>query len=167
MVFLVLLVLLLTGLVTAVALAGRGLGSLGRAGLRNSGGDVRLRALAALLGAGAVALYTWGLLHVIGAVMDAEDGGTNSAPILPCRTTDPWEQKAMAVDYDVDYVPLRFICETADGGGYTAGSVPGYVNPAVLVLALTAVVCAGAAALESERRAVYDPAAGPGADPAP
>jgi hypothetical protein len=58
----------------------------------------------------------------------------------------------------VDYLPLRFVCETGDGGRYATDAVPGHVNPSVFGFALAAAVCAGAAALESERRAGRAPA---------
>jgi hypothetical protein len=157
MVFLLLL-LIPAGLVVPFALAGYGFGTLGRVGLRRADRQVWLRSVAALLGAVAAALYTWGLLLVTGAVLDAEDGGTDSSPLRPCRTPGQWERALSVVDYTVDYVPLRFVCETKGGGTYSAESVPGYVNPAVLGFALAAAVCVGAAALESEGRAGRDQA---------
>ncbi|MFD3454190.1 hypothetical protein ACFWVC_18690 [Streptomyces sp. NPDC058691] len=153
------LLLVPAGLVSVLALAGYGLGTLGRSGVRGAGREVRLRCGAALLGACAVAMYTWGLLHVAGAVIEAEDGGTDSAPLRPCRSPGPWERALHVVDYRVEYVPLGFVCETKDGGSYTAASVPDYVNPAAAAFALGAVVCAGAAAVASERRAREVPAA--------
>ncbi|MFG2980690.1 hypothetical protein ACGFYQ_05445 [Streptomyces sp. NPDC048258] len=154
---LLLLLLVPAGLVAGLGLLGYGFVTLGRVGRRRTGDRVWHRGLAALLGAVAVAFYTWGLLHVAGAVVDAEDGGTDSSPLRPCRTPGQWERALTVVDYTVDYVPLRFVCETTGGGRYAAESVPGYVNPAVLGFALAAVVCAGAAALESERRAPVEP----------
>ena len=56
-------------------------------------------------------------------------------------------------DYTVEYVPLRFVCETNDGGSYATDAAPGFVNPAVAGFALAAVVCGCAAALATERRA--------------
>ncbi|MGW1490559.1 hypothetical protein [Streptomyces sp. NPDC002402] len=153
-----LLLFIPVGLVAAFAFVGYGFGSLGRAGHRRAGREVWLRSLAAILGAVAAALYTWGLLHVAGAVLDAEDGGADSSPLRPCRTPGQWERALRVVDYTVDYVPLRFVCETKGGGSYAAESVPGYVNPAVLSSVLAAAACAGAAALESKRRAGEDPA---------
>ncbi|WP_244187920.1 hypothetical protein [Streptomyces regalis] len=105
---------------------------------------------------GACALYAWGLLAVSGAVLEAEDGGTDSSPPRPCRTADWWErhqQGSEIVDYKVTYVPLGFVCETSDGGSYDSGDVPGYVNPAVLGLALTAAGGAIGAGYASELRA--------------
>ncbi|GAA2628215.1 MULTISPECIES: hypothetical protein [Streptomyces] len=133
----------------ALGLLGYGIATLGR--LRWH------RTLAVLLGACAVGLYAWGLLHVAGAVLAAEDGGAGSSPILPCRTPGQDERASHVVDYTVDYVPLRFVCEMTGGGSYAAESVPGYVNPAVLGFALAAAVCAGAGAAEARRRARTDP----------
>ncbi|MFE9636191.1 hypothetical protein [Streptomyces sp. NPDC006463] len=156
---LLLLLLIPAGLVAAFGFFGYGLVTLGRIGRRRTGPPVWQRGLAALLAGVAAAFYTWGLLHVAGAVVDAEDGGTDSSPLRPCRTPGQWERALTVVDYTVDYVPLRFVCETTGGGRYAAESVPGYVNPAVLGFALAAAVCAGAAAVGSERRAREDPAA--------
>ncbi|PJE97563.1 hypothetical protein CUT44_12570 [Streptomyces carminius] len=99
-----------------------------------------MRAAALLAGVGAVTLYVWGLLHLAGAVAEAEDGGTDSSPLRPCHTADA--QAASHVDgYRVSYVPLRFECGLTGGGAYDAPVVPGYVNPAVALLGLTAVAC--------------------------
>lgn len=109
--------------------------------------------LAAAASAAAFVLYLWGLLHVLGAILDAEDGGTDSSPLRPCRTAN-WQhdEKVLSVmDYSVDFVPLGFVCETKGGGSYVADTVPGYVNPAVGALALAAVGCGGAALHMAER----------------
>ena len=106
-----------------------------------------LRKLATVAGLAAFALYLWGLLCVLGALVQAEDGGADSSPALPCRTTngqvdgpeDP--RAAQVVDYSVDFVPLRFVCEMTGGGSYVTETVPGYVNPAVYGLALAALGC--------------------------
>lgn len=107
-----------------------------------------LRGLALCSGALALALYCWGLLNVLGTVLDAEDGGTDSSPVRPCRT-----EGVEAVDYTVDYVPLRFVCETRGGGSYVADSVPGYVNPGAFGFALAGAVLAVGAGYEAELRA--------------
>ncbi|MET7488102.1 hypothetical protein [Streptomyces sp. NPDC005538] len=111
-----------------------------------------LRKLAGAAGLAAFALYLWGLLHLVGALLEAEDGGTDSAPLRPCRTAGrQYDKKVLSVtDYSVDYVPLRFVCETADGGSYVADTVPGYVNPAVGGLALAALGCWVAALVVAE-----------------
>ncbi|MEV6546591.1 hypothetical protein [Streptomyces sp. NPDC051665] len=102
-----------------------------------------LRKLAIVAGLAAFALYLWGLLHVVGALLEAEDGGTDSSPLRPCRTNGwQYDKKVLSVtDYSVDFVPLRFVCETADGGSYVADTVPGYLNPAVYGLTLAALGC--------------------------
>lgn len=117
-----------------------------------------LRGLALLSGALAVALYCWGLLHVFGAVLEAEDGGADSAPARPCRTTPT--KGVEAVDYTIEYVPLRFVCETRGGGSYVSDRVPGYVNPGALGFALAGVALAVGAGYEAElaaRRAAATP----------
>ncbi len=63
------------------------------------------------------------------------------------------ELAGRVVDYSVSYLPLRFSCETADGGAYDSADIPGYVNPGVAALALTAAASAVAAGYASERRA--------------
>jgi hypothetical protein len=155
-----LLPVLLVGLVCAVGLAGYGFGTLGRFGFRRAGRDVRLRCLAALLAAGAVAVYTWGLVVVGLTALDASDGGADSAPVRPCRSGVPRERALHVVDYTVDYVPLRFVCETDEGADYAADAVPGYVNPAALALAATATVALAATTATARSRR------GPGERPA-
>ncbi|MFC5201444.1 hypothetical protein [Streptomyces kaempferi] len=149
-----LLLLLPGGLVACVALTGYGFGRLGRPGAERADGGGRLRGSAALVGAAAVAVYVWGLLHVAGAVLAAEDGGTDSAPIRPCRTPgwQEWARDPGITGYTVSYLPVRFVCETGDGGRYATGHVPRYVNPAFFCLAVAAVALAGTAALDTERR---------------
>jgi len=106
-----------------------------------------LRKLATVAGLAAFALYLWGLLHVLGALVQAEDGGADSSPILPCRTTNGQEdgpedpRAAQVVDYSVNFVPLRFVCETTGGGSYVTDTVPGYVNPALFGLVSASLGC--------------------------
>jgi hypothetical protein len=139
MLFLVLLVASLAGAVTATVLTVRGLVAVFRRNGRSGPG--RLRAAALLAGAGAVAMYTWGMLHVGYAVMEAEDGGTGSFPIEPCR--DAGTQLASRVDgYGVSFLPIHFECHLNSGGTYVTSSVPGYVNPAMAVLGLITAACA-------------------------
>jgi len=150
----VLLLLLLIPAVPVLAagLIGYGLGSLGRAGVRRADRLTWLRSTAALLGAAAAAVYTWGLLALAGATLDAEDHGVDSSPPRPCRTPGLFERAVHVVDYTVRYAPLRFVCRTSDGGSYVADAVPGYVNPAVLGLGAGAVACAGAGVVDGGRR---------------
>ncbi|MFC9058408.1 hypothetical protein ACFTXB_10155 [Streptomyces sp. NPDC057074] len=110
------------------------------------------RVLAGCAAAGAVLLYAWGALCVILAVVEAEDGGTGSAPLRPCRTEAHPELSERIVDYSVSWLPLGFRCETADGDGYSSDDVPRYVNPGTAVLALTAAASAVAAGYATELR---------------
>ncbi|GAA3959980.1 hypothetical protein GCM10022384_10860 [Streptomyces marokkonensis] len=160
---LVLLLLVLVAVVTAVVLGRHG-GTYPRgvpdAAPASSGAapvparaGAGLRVLAGCAGTGAAVLYAWGALCVAGAVVEAEDGGTGSAPLRPCRTSEHPELSGRIVDYSVSYLPLRFHCETADGDGYASDDVPGYVNPGIAVLALTAAASAVAAGYATEFRA--------------
>ncbi|MCM1942371.1 hypothetical protein NC239_29635 [Streptomyces sp. G3] len=151
--------LVLVAVVTAVVLR-RGAGAYPRARLppaalapapRKPGAPFRV--VAAVAGWAAGLLYVWGLVCVGFAAMEAEDGGTDSAPPRPCRTGVSPELSGRVVDHSVSYLPLRFRCETADGGAYDSADVPGYVNPGVAVLALTAVAGAVAAGWATESRA--------------
>ncbi|MFJ9658633.1 hypothetical protein ACIRPR_11830 [Streptomyces griseoflavus] len=148
-------------------LVGYGAGAVadGLSGLKER--HAALRGLAALSAAGAAALYAWGLLAVLGAVVTAEDGGTDSSPPRSCRTAG-WEERAAAgveiTDYRVGFVPLGFVCETSDGGSYDNGDVPGYVNPGLAGFALAAVASAVSAGWISERRARAAAGGGEAAD---
>jgi hypothetical protein len=150
MVFLLAL-LIPVGLVISLAAVGYGCSTLGRAGVRRTGRNAWLRCLAAFLGAGAAAVYTWGLVVVGFAVLDAEDGGTDSSPLRPCRVPGDPERAWNVDDYTVGYVPLRFVCVNEDGSSYIPGAVPGYVNPAAWGFGLAAAVCAVAATRGSQR----------------
>ena len=105
----------------------------------------RLRAVALTVGAGAVAVYAWGLFCLGVAVLDAEDGGTDSSPVRPCREAGA-EAAANVAGYGVGLVPLGFECRLVGGGSYTTTSVPAYVNPGTAVLGLTGAVCSGLSA---------------------
>ncbi|QIJ66560.1 hypothetical protein G7Z13_13530 [Streptomyces sp. JB150] len=111
-----------------------------------------LRGAAAVAASVAFAVYGWGLLGLAGALMDAEDGGTGSAPVRPCQASG-WEQGAGVVGYDVTWVPLAFVCETSDGGSHGSGDVPAYVNPLVFVFGVAAAGGALSAAYVGEARA--------------
>jgi hypothetical protein len=117
---------------------------------------VLLRSAAALAGALAAAMYALGLLGVLGAVMVAQDGGTDSAPPQSCRTPGWWERHQQGieiVDHSVRFVPLGFVCETSDGGSYDNGDVPGFVNPGVAGFALVGAGAAIASGYVTELRA--------------
>ncbi|WP_328923316.1 hypothetical protein OG429_00695 [Streptomyces sp. NBC_00190] len=151
-----LLLLVPAGLIFPFVFAGRAVGALARAGgPRLADSHVWLRTAGFAQAAIALGVYAWGLLHVTGAVMSAEDGGTNSIPIPPCRTPG-WEQRAEGITgYRVEYIPLRFVCETDDIGDYTV-SVPGYVNPVFFFLGLGAAVCFTVTALDSDGSRTQD-----------
>ncbi|RSM70119.1 hypothetical protein DMB66_09755 [Actinoplanes sp. ATCC 53533] len=100
---------------------------------------------------GTVSLYVWGMLHVLGAVSQAEDGGTASAPLGPCREAGD-QIASQVVGYDVGYGWLRFDCQLSDGGAYTTSTVPGYVNPATALLGVIAFVLAAVPAARTNRR---------------
>ncbi|MFF0366960.1 MULTISPECIES: hypothetical protein [unclassified Micromonospora] len=138
MLFLVLLLAALGGAVTTVVLTVRGLVAVFRRGGRSR--PARLRAAALLVGAAAVAMYAWGLLHVGVAVMQAEDGGAGSFPIQPCREAGT-QLASQVTGYGVSYLPLRFECHLDGGDTYVTSSVPGYVNPAAVALGLATAVC--------------------------
>ncbi|QDY80703.1 hypothetical protein FQU76_02325 [Streptomyces qinzhouensis] len=111
-----------------------------------------MRALAAFCGAAAAVVYAWGGLLLAGAVVEAEDGGTNSSPLLPCRdVTGREEELQRVVDYSVGFVPLRFDCELTGGGSYDSGAVPGAVSANAAGLALSGVVLAVSARYGAER----------------
>jgi hypothetical protein len=151
-VFLVLLLVVLVAVVSAVALAGHGGSVLAARRTRAPGAATPLHALAAFAGAAALTAYVWGLLHVTGAVMES-NGGAGSAPAPPCRMPGYEDRALHVVDQSVSFLPLGFVCEMSDGDGYTTDDVPGYVNPAVAVLALTGAGSAIAAGYATERRA--------------
>ncbi|MFK0259423.1 hypothetical protein [Streptomyces sp. NPDC090445] len=145
-----LLLLVPAGLILPFVFAGRAVGALALAGgPRRADSGAWLRTAGFVQAAVAVGVYAWGLLCVTGAVVSAEDGGTNSIPILPCRTPG-WEYRAEGISgYRVEYVPLRFVCEADDVGDYTT-SVPDYVNPVFFFLGLGAAACLTVAALDSD-----------------
>ncbi|WP_406072570.1 hypothetical protein [Micromonospora sp. NBC_01638] len=83
-------------------------------------------------------------------MLQAEDGGTGSSPIEPCREAGP--QRASQVDgYDVSYLPIRFECRLSSGGTFVTSSVPGYVNPTTAVLGLITATCGILATTTAQR----------------
>lgn len=145
----------LTGFAAVIGLAVHGFVTSFKQGIARSSMKGLLRGYAFLSGAGTLALFMWGILHVGSAVLDAEDGGAGSSPIRPCRHEGRPEIAMHVVDYRVDYLPIRFTCLREDGSGYAADAVPGYVNPGVLGLAVvTTALAAGAAFLPGGRKSV-------------
>ncbi|MBO2450848.1 hypothetical protein J4573_27370 [Actinomadura barringtoniae] len=97
-------------------------------------------------------LYAWGLGCLSLPVMDADSGGTDSAPPQPCR--EAGMDKAMHVrDYAVGLLPLRFECKLDGGGSYTVSSaVPGYANRGAAVFTLVGLTAAiGSAAVRGRK----------------
>ncbi|MBT2383120.1 hypothetical protein [Streptomyces sp. ISL-11] len=138
-----LLAIILFGLVIAATLAVYGFATMARHGMRRSGMPVTLRYLASLAGAAAVAVYTWGAVHL----MLLDETGRDQACKEAVGTAH-----AMHIDgYRPTYIPLRLGCHVTGDGTYAAG-VPEYIIPTVLVLAFIALVLAIFAAFESERR---------------
>ncbi|MET7987634.1 MULTISPECIES: hypothetical protein [unclassified Streptomyces] len=142
----VILPIILIGLIVAVTLAVYGASSLARRGIRRASLGVRLRAGAALAGAAAALMYAWGAVHLV-----RDETMTTQA----CRDAVPAAQAAHVSGVDVSLVPLHLNCHVTGDGSYAA-AVPQYVNPAVLGLALIALVLGVFAALESERRSRTD-----------
>lgn len=99
----------------------------------------RLQAVALFAAAAAIGMYAWGLGFVGSAVLEAEDGGTDSSPLRPCRGEADAETVARVTGYQVGFMPLRFECQLEGGGSYTTSSVPTYVNPATVALTLLAI----------------------------
>ena len=110
-----------------------------------------LRAGAILALGVAVGVYTWGMGHVLLAVMNAEDGGTDSLPLLPCRGEAAPETVSKVVDYRVGWVPLRFQCLLSDGRSYTTSAVPWYVNPVAWTFGVAGVAGLVAPAVSARR----------------
>ncbi|WP_006350703.1 hypothetical protein [Streptomyces sp. SID5473] len=150
--FLLLLLPVCAGL--AFGLTGYGIGALARSRRSSRRTGSLLGALAAFCGAASAVVYAWGGLLLAGAVVEAEDGGTSSSPLLPCRdVTGREEQLQQVVGYSVGFVPLRFDCELTDGGSYDSGAVPGAVSAHAATLALSGAALAVAARYAAEREA--------------
>ena len=112
-----------------------------------------LKAGALLAFGAAIGMYTWGLAYVGTAVLEAEDGGTESSPLIPCRGEADHAIVERVIDYKVGWVPLRFECHLLGGGSYVTSSVPGYVNPVVALLGVAGVACIVSSAVIAERAA--------------
>lgn len=97
------------------------------------------RALGLLAGGLALGTYAWGLVHVAGGWLEAEDGGTDSSPLRPCRDHLEEERALQVVGYDLDVIPPGFSCELSDGTSVEIPVVPAYVTPVVMVLGAAAV----------------------------
>lgn len=144
---LVLLVVLLLALAAAVVLAVFGCTTLARDGVRGAGPLRALRACAGLAGAGAACLYAWGVLHLLTLDETRRD--------LACKEAVGPAHVLEIDSYRPTYIPLGLGCHVESGTTYSTG-VPGYLNPTVGALALTAVALGGFSLLETERRATRD-----------
>ncbi|MEV7994594.1 hypothetical protein AB0O67_22550 [Streptomyces sp. NPDC086077] len=149
---LVLLLILVVGAVTAFGLCGYGFSTLSAHGVRRADRVTRLRSGAALAGAAAALMYTWGSLHVLSDYMEVEDSGTGSSPIRPCLAAGGPEKAAVTMSADVQVIPLRLVCHTKTGESYPTG-MPGYINPTAAFLALTSALLAVGAGYASEPEA--------------
>lgn len=136
------LVLLIVAALVCFGLAGYGFGRLGQTGVRRANRQTRLRCAAALAGAGATAVYAWGLLCLGLAVLSTDDSGTDAFPPRPCRIGGTPEAGADVVGHRVEYLPPRYACLRQGGGSYTTDDVPGFVAPTTVGLTATAAVCA-------------------------
>ncbi|CAL9560829.1 hypothetical protein SUDANB105_04618 [Streptomyces sp. enrichment culture] len=151
--FLLSLLFVVVCVIAVFGFLGYGGQTLAGSGMRPENTPAVLRGFAGVAAAVAFGMYGWGLLGVTGALMEAEDGGTDSAPVRPCRTGG-WQQAAAGiVDYEVRLLPLGFVCETSDGGTYRTDDVPGYVNPVVFGFGLAAAGSAISSAYVVELRA--------------
>ncbi|MEU3597418.1 hypothetical protein ABZ714_01580 [Streptomyces sp. NPDC006798] len=100
-----------------------------------------LSSAAALTGAAAAGVYAWGMLGAVAATLDAADTGGGPAPLRVC----PTETAESLAEHGVEFLPLRYVCETEDGATYVTDDVPGYVTPVALSFATASVVLTFAA----------------------
>jgi len=135
----VLYALVMTGLFGVPALVWRGLAGLLRRERRHSPGGV-LRALAALTAAGALGVYTRGLLPMLFTQESSAD--------QDCKTAAGPTHAGDVDGYDVWFLPLRWGCRV-DGVGTFEAMVPGYVNPTMFGLLLVTALLAYAAGVRS------------------
>ncbi|MEE1751543.1 hypothetical protein [Streptomyces sp. SP18CS02] len=89
-----------------------------------------VRGAVALVWAGAVGMYGWGVLHLV--LLD------ESNQALACREVLGPERSPLLDRYEPSFVPLRFGCHVRGGQTYEA-AVPGYVNPVAGALGVAAV----------------------------
>lgn len=160
-------ILLLCGFVAGIIVGG----ALVLAGLRVArpwGGVCGLRLLRggamSLLG-GALGVYAFGVAFVGLAELDADDGGTDSAPAGVCREANPG-LASRVTGHTIALVPLDFRCRVSSGSSYSASVVPEFVSPVAGSLLLLAVgsgaaslwwrSTAGQRAISTDRRGVDD-----------
>ncbi|MEE1928489.1 hypothetical protein V1J52_09840 [Streptomyces sp. TRM 70351] len=93
----------------------------------------RSRDLAVACAAGAAACYAWGVLRLAYA--------TGDAPFDACLPVVGRDRMQHVSGYGAEWFPLGLTCVLPGGQGPAVG-VPGYVNPAVTVLACVAAAAA-------------------------
>ncbi|MEG3628522.1 hypothetical protein [Streptomyces poriticola] len=126
----VLFTVLLTGVPTVVGLAVY-LGSrLTRQARRRTTPFRTWRDVSLAAAGAALALYLWGLLHVL--FLDGQEQAEE------CERQRPEGTPAL-VGRRGDFIPLRLVCEASDGRDYTV-VIPGYINPSLTVLLLLALL---------------------------
>ncbi|MFF3840057.1 hypothetical protein [Streptomyces sp. NPDC001930] len=107
-----------------------------------------LRDMSLLAIAAAVALYVWGLLHIV--LVDEQEQAEE------CELRRP-EGIPSLVGRRGDFFPLRAVCEGSNGQDYTI-LVPDYITPSHAALLTLAALCAAAsAALHRRRHVTPDP----------
>jgi hypothetical protein len=149
--WLVLFMGFLVGGVIALTLAVRGI-VLGVRHGRRSRAEF-LRAVALMAFGVALGMYAWGMGCLSLPVMDAESGGTDSAPPQPCREAG-MDKAQHVIDSGAGLLPLRFECKLDEGGSYTVPSaVPAYVNSSTAAFILMGLVAAIGSAAVRDRRA--------------
>ncbi|MFF7202456.1 hypothetical protein [Streptomyces sp. NPDC008141] len=126
---LLVLLLALAGLLVTPWVGVRAVVLLIRAGATRSA-RTGAKGLAVLAWAGAVGVYTWGVLHL--AFLD------ESGQSLACREAVGKETAQRVEGYEPSFVPLHFGCRV-DGGRIHEAAVPGYVNPAAVIFGVIAV----------------------------
>lgn len=99
-----------------------------------------------------------GAVNLLGAVLTTDDSGADAFPIRPCREGGI-DRAETVVDHRVSFLPLRYTCVRRAGGDY-AVAVPGYVNPLVSVLGVSAVVGGTYAVVAARRTGRRQPVSG-------
>ena len=122
------ILLSMAGLVVTPWLAVRGVVLLARRGDKRTR-RTSIKGAAVMAWACAVGVYAWGVLHLL--FLD------ESSQALACRERLKAEQATYVDGYEYSFIPLRFRCRVTTGQTYEA-VVPGYVNPATGIFAVTA-----------------------------
>lgn len=138
---LLVLLLALTGLLVTPWVGVRSVVLLIRAGANRSA-RTGAKGIAVLAWAGAVGMYTWGVLHL--AFLD------ESGQSIACREAVGKENAQSVVGYEPSFVPLHFGCRV-DGGRIHEGAVPAYVNPAAVIFGVSAIALTIAVRSHPER----------------